>query len=204
MNMRTTIILAMTAIFAISGCIGWARTREYVPDRGKTIPLVDGWSLEAEIYVYKNVTGAPTKTWDFCHEFTFRKTIHRGADSVDTVSVAEIDTVQIIFLDLDTTFVLPVREGPFWLSSISDKELCYAVNYLGSAHRLIDYPQGPHPVSLHLRVRVYPGAHKYVTQGNYYGYDSVAVDHSRVLRDTVIDAPLRFHETKSPAVGYGD
>jgi hypothetical protein len=201
MKTRVSLLLVLIALGVIAGCLGWARTREYVPVQGKSIPLVDGWAVKPWIYAYKDVVIAKNDLWEFSHMFWFARTFARGNAYVDTCSVAEIDTIDVVFVDLDTSLILPFHDGRTYVSGESEKELVYATQYYAnSQHRPPWYPKGQHEVVLRMRVRVYPGVHHYVRNG----HDSVAVDRTRVLRDTIIEAPLRFHESKSPAVNYGD
>lgn len=184
-----------------AGCIGWARTREYIPVHGKQITLIDGWILSARIYAFKDVVGADRSLWGFRHEFTFSKSFPRGEKYKAAVSVAEVDTVRVVIKDIDTTLILVPYNGPFWVSNAGYNELMYISEYSPSRYeRDTDYPVGSHQLVLQMRVRVYPGVHRYKSDR----WDSLTVDHTRVLRDTIIEAPLRFHESKSPAVNYGD
>jgi hypothetical protein len=201
MNRTNGLLLACSVVLVVAGCIGWARTREYIPARGKRVALVDGWSVEPEIYAYKDVAGANQEWWKFRHSFTFDRAFPRGKQYRDTVSVVCVDTIQIILLGMDSVFVLPLYSGPFWVSSAYEKNLSYAVEYSPSTtERSTEYPIGLDTVVLRMRVLVYPGVHHYdSTRG-----DSLTIDRTRLLRDTVIEARLRFHESKSPAVMYGD
>jgi len=205
MNVRLSLGIALFSLGVIAGCIGWARTREYLPIREKSIPLVDGWSVKPKIYAYKDVVIPKSDlwgfSWEFSHEFTFSRSFSRGKKYADTCNVAEVDTLHVLFRDLDTTVTLLVDDSRTYVSGQSDKELTYATEYyFPGQHRPPAYPKGPHEVVLRMRVKVYPGVHHYVRNG----HDSLAVDRTRVLRDTIIEAPLRFHESKSPAVNYGD
>lgn len=202
LTLRAIVLLCIAAI--LIGCFGWARTREYVPSGDKKVELVAGWYVEPNIYAYKDVTGINEPFWDFFHHLWFSRSFGRGKHYADTVSVAEVDTLEIRFPELDTTIVLSIHDTRHYVSNRSDDSLIYAVIYEPNFGRDAAYPVGPHQAVLKMRVRLYPGVHRYIAGPPSDGYDSVTVDRTRMLRDTVIEVPLRFHESKFPAVHYGD
>jgi hypothetical protein len=195
-----------TVLVFIAGCVGIVRTREYVPpQKDRKIQLLDGWMVEPEVFAYKNVIGADPKTWwSFHHEFRFSTRRLKKEIPLGRITVVEVDSIAITFAGLDSTISIPF-DGRTWVSYSTDDDLVYLASYncRDSTPCILKYPKEIENATLRMKVHLYEATHTLTLRHSVSDCDSVVTDYTRLLRDTVIEVPLRLRETAFPVPAIG-
>jgi hypothetical protein len=185
--------LGLVALTFSLSCV-WAGDRLYVLEFPQSRPEIGGWTLDLDIFAYKNVSGIDTTRDEYSVGLSLRRLREKKKVALGDITTVAIDSVAINMNKSGRRLVLPLNFA-MWVSYVSRDSLEQVFDFTGRSSHTI--PLDETHCTLYVFARIFRGQHIVNINELEIAMDSIIIDQSLPPLETkTVQIPIILKDTK--------